>query len=272
MVYHNAHTSKFTNSHKLHVICLIHNMEYTILDNIKIILIETSHPGNIGASARAMKTMGFARLHLVRPKLFPHADATARAAGADDILATANIYETLAEAIKDCTVVYATSARFRTLSSPVLTPQSAAKEVFQNTKSQSSVALVFGRENSGLTNEELDSCNKMIMIPTNDSFSSLNLASAVQIICYELFKEDIRHHPTEIELNTFSEKVTNEELGNFYNYLQECLIGIKFLDPHKPRRLMRRLKLLFNRTDLDQNEYNILMGILAAINDKTRKK
>lgn len=243
-----------------------------MIDHIRIVLVETSHPGNIGASARAMKTMGFARLHLVRPKLFPHADVTARAAGADDILAIAKVYETLAEAIKDCTVVYATSARLRTLSSLVITPQNAAKEIFKNANTQSPVAIVFGRENSGLTNEELDSCNKMIMIPTNDNFSSLNLASAVQIICYELFKEDISDHHIDIALKSYSEKVTNEDLGKFYNYLEECLIGIKFLDPHKPRRLMRRLKQLFNRTEMDQNEYNILMGILAAINDKSRKK
>jgi tRNA (cytidine32/uridine32-2'-O)-methyltransferase len=243
-----------------------------MIDHIRIVLVETSHPGNIGASARAMKTMGFARLYLVQPKLFPHADATARAAGADDILANAKVYETLTEAIKDCTVVYATSARLRTLSSSVLTPQYATKEIINNANTQSPVAIVFGRENSGLTNEELDSCNKMIMIPTNENFSSLNLASAVQIICYELFREDFNNHHMDIELKSSSEKITNEELGNFYNYLQECLIGIKFLDPHKPRKLMRRLKQLFNRAELDQNEYNILMGILAAVNDKSRKK
>ncbi|MGY8814390.1 MAG: RNA methyltransferase, partial [Gammaproteobacteria bacterium] len=135
-----------------------------MIDHIRIVLVETSHPGNIGASARAMKTMGFARLYLVQPKLFPHADATARAAGADDILANAKVYETLTEAIKDCTVVYATSARLRTLSSSVLTPQYATKEIINNANTQSPVAIVFGRENSGLTNEELDSCNKMIMI------------------------------------------------------------------------------------------------------------
>ena len=163
-------------------------MDKKLQNHIRIVLVETTHPGNIGAAARAMKTMGFYDLHLVRPKIFPHADATARAAGADDILESAKMHESLADALSECSIVFATSARIRTLPCPMLSPSEAIPEIIEFAARQVSVALVFGRESSGLTNEELDLCNKMITIPTGDQFSSLNLASAVQIICYEVFK------------------------------------------------------------------------------------
>jgi tRNA (cytidine32/uridine32-2'-O)-methyltransferase len=242
------------------------------LEFIRIVLVEPTHPGNIGASARAMKTMGFSNLHLVRPKLFPSADATARAAGADDILECSTVHDSLTDAVKDCVVVYGTSARLRNLSSSVLSPDKAVSEILRVASKDSQVAIIFGRERSGLTNEELDSCNKMIVIPTSHGFSSLNLASAVQIFCYEVFKSVASNNQPENPLKKGSEIVSNAELYNLYIHLQECLVEIDFLDPKKPRRLMRRLKLLFNRATLDQNEYNILRGILTAVQESLKKK
>jgi len=248
------------------------NMMQMSLEFIRIVLVETTHPGNIGASARAMKTMGFSRLHLVKPKLFPNAEATARAAGADDILANVQVHQSLSEAVNDCVLVIGTSARVRNISCPILSPDRVNTEILECVRSESQVAIVFGRESSGLSNEELDVCNKMTMIPTSDDFSSLNLASAVQLICYELFKFSKANNRDDQKLIDKSETITNEELNKFYEHLQQCLIEINYLDPEKPRKLMRRLKQLFNRSALDQNEYNILRGILSAVQEKVRQK
>jgi len=242
------------------------------LDFIRIVLVETTHPGNIGAVARAMKTMGFSNLHLVNPKVFPHAEATARSSGADDILEAAKIHSTLPDAIKDCLMVFATSARTRNLSCHVLPLEEAFHEIIESAKVESHVAIVFGRESSGLTNKELDSCKGILLIPTENNFSSLNVASAVQIICYELFKKITFRSLNNERLKEKSELVTNKDLENFYLHLEQCLIDIKFLDPKKPRKLLRRLKNLFNRAELDQNEYNILRGILTAIQNRIRQK
>ncbi len=248
------------------------NMMRNSLEFIKIVLVETTHPGNIGASARAMKTMGFSRLHLVKPKLFPNAEATARAAGADDILSYVQGHQSLSEAVNDCVLVIGTSARLRNLSCPVLPLDIVITDILECVRNESQVAIVFGRESSGLSNEELDICNKMILIPTSDDFSSLNLSSAVQIICYELFKFSKANDSANQKLIDMSETITNEELNKLYKHLQQCLIEIEFLDPEKPRKLMRRLKQLFNRSALDQNEYNILRGILSAVQEKVRQK
>jgi TrmH family RNA methyltransferase len=242
------------------------------LNNVSIVLVGTTHPGNIGAAARAMKTMGFSNLHLVNPSLFPCAEATARAAGADDILETARVHGSLSGALKDCVLVFGTSARLRTLPCPVLTPEQAVPEIFNFSSRGARVAVMFGRESSGLTNEELDRCNRMIVIPTDDGFSSLNIASAVQIICYEIYKKLIAGHTGEMQKKDRTDAVTNTEMGRFYEHLRECLIEIDFLDPDRPRKLMRRLRRLFNRVDLDRNEYNILRGMLTAIQDKIRQK
>lgn len=211
-----------------------------------------------------MKTMGLEELRLVRPKIYPSAEATARAAGADDILTAAGRFESLAEAVADCTLVYGTSARLRSISWPCLTPEEAAREIRENTGNGARAALVFGRENSGLSNEELDCCNRMIVIPSNPDFSSLNLAAAVQILCYEAS----RHAREAGGIGKAGKQlppVTMEDMDHFYTQLEQCLIEIGFHDPDKPRRLMRRLRRLCNRLDLDQNEYNILRGIIAAV-------
>ncbi|MEX2354130.1 MAG: RNA methyltransferase [Gammaproteobacteria bacterium] len=247
-------------------------MKNNPFDNARIILVGTTHPGNIGAAARAMKTMGLTKLSLVSPKLFPSADATARAAGADDVLATTRVYASLQEAVADCVLVYGTSARSRSLPCPVISPEQAAVELLDCAKKPSEVAIVFGRERTGLTNEELDVCHKMIVIPANPGFSSLNLASAVQLVSYELCKL-VSGTANRDEANvTDIERVTAEDLDHLYAHLQDCLVEIGFLDLDKPRRLMRRLKKLFNRAGLDQNEYNILRGILTAVQESVRKK
>lgn len=242
-------------------------MPSTALDNVRIVLVGTTHPGNIGAAARAMKTMGFSRLGLVAPKIFPGAEATARAAGADDVLAAATLHESLVAAVADCEQVYATSARLRRLGCPVVTPEQAARQILADTGT-ARTAIVFGRERSGLSNEELDACNRMIVIPTNPDFASLNLASAVQVVCYEFSRV---LHEVETAPAAAAERVSSEELEHLYAHLQECLVEIGFLDLDKPRRLMRRLRRLFNRAGLDRNEYNILRGILTAVQASVRK-
>ena len=191
-------------------------MENTILDNIKIVLIGTSHPGNIGAAARAMKTMGISKLGLVSPHIFPSSEVTVRAAGADDILAGTTVHDSLSEAVRDCIFVYGTSARFRSLQCEVVTPNQAATEIIDTARQSGRVAIVFGRESSGLSNEELDACNKMIVIPTSDDFSSLNLASAVQIICYELFRLSKDNMTVDQKSIATTDIVTNDELNNLY--------------------------------------------------------
>jgi len=247
-------------------------MKDIALDKIRIVLTQTTHPGNIGAAARAMKTMGLSRLALVSPKIYPCAEATARAAGADDILANAVVYATLQQAVSDCVMVYGTSARQRYLSTPMLGPEQAAAELLLKARQHADVAIVFGRERTGLTNEELDICHKTIVIPSNPDFSSLNLAAAVQILSYELCKQ------TQVPVGSIPSEpdqvgpVSVEALDHFYTHLAEVMVQIGFLDPLKPRRLMRRLKLLFNRASLDQNEYNILRGILTAVQESLRKK
>lgn len=236
---------------------------------VSIVLVRTTHPGNIGATARAMKTMGLADLRLVAPKVFPAAEVTARAAGADDILDAASVHESLREAVSDCALVYGTSSRLRSIPWPCMTPEQAAGEITGSTGEGRRAALVFGRESSGLSNRELELCNRMIVIPSNPDFSSLNLAAAVQILCYEIHKHaagDVL--PAADKLPA----VTMEDMDRFYAQLEQCLIEIGFLDPDKPRRLMRRLKSLFSRVEPDQNEYNILRGILAAVRTKAGGK
>jgi tRNA (cytidine32/uridine32-2'-O)-methyltransferase len=235
------------------------------LKNIRIILVNTSHPGNIGAVARAMKTMGLNTLYLVAPKIFPHAEATARAAGADDILAQATITNSLNEAIKSCNLVIGASARQRTLPLQVFDPKAAAKKIVTECPTNE-IAIIFGRENNGLTNEELMLCNYHINIPTNDNFSSLNLAAAVQIIAYEIKMSCLDNNVSQSQLPQ-EPLATIEEMTGFYNHLEKILIATNFLDSKNPGKLMLRLKRLFNRARCEQTEISILRGILSSIED-----
>lgn len=245
------------------------------VENIRIVLVETTHPGNIGAAARAMKTMGYGNLYLVKPKIYPNAEATARAAGADDILAKAVVCESLEQALQGCVTVVASTARPRTISQPVFTPREYASKLSELLK-QGPVALVFGRESSGLSNEELERCNVILQIPTNPHFSSLNVASAVQILCYEFIQVLQSGHTekpdVEIDEKSKVKLATTDEMNYFYEHLEKSMVHVGFLNPEQPRKLMRRLKSLFNRANLDENEVSILRGFLAAVQEPVSKK
>ena len=232
------------------------------LNNIRFVLVGTTHPGNIGAAARAMKTMGLSNLHLVAPLHYPSAEATARASGADDVLAKAVVHANLDEALAGCHQVYGMSARLRHLPVPVVNPREAVTAI-QHVADDAQIAIVFGREHSGLSNDELDRCQHLINIPANPEYSSLNLAAAVQVLAYEL---KMSFDPT-IEVGRIGETreaIEASDLEHLYGHFEQALTAIGFLDPQQPRNLMRRLRRLFNRADLDRNELQILHGILRA--------
>ncbi|MEO0424416.1 MAG: RNA methyltransferase [Pseudomonadota bacterium] len=230
------------------------------LTRVTVVLVDTSHPGNIGAVARASKNMGLHRLRLVRPRQFPHADATARASGADDLLARAEVFNTLEEAIADSALVYGASARRRSLQWPERNAREAAKEIL-GTDAQ--VSVVFGNERSGLSNAELDCCHRLLHINANPEYSSLNLAMAVQVVTHELRMAASADHPVaqgkgDIPL------ATSAQVEALYEHYERTLTAAGFLNPDNPRHLMRRLRRLYNRVGLDDNEVQILRGILSA--------
>ncbi|KTC81806.1 tRNA (cytosine(32)/uridine(32)-2'-O)-methyltransferase TrmJ [Legionella cincinnatiensis] len=232
------------------------------LNSIRIILVATSHPGNIGSTARAMKTMGLKSLYLVKPKSFPDLRAQEMAAGADDLLASARVTESLDEALVGCQLILGTSARPRGISLPGLTPSSCADLVNQQAD-KTQIALVFGREHAGLTNEELLKCHYHINIPSNPEYSSLNLAQAVQIIAYEL-RMKLLAPKAEVALRQ-DEYATAEDIEQFYEHLKEVFIEIQFLKASNPRRLMQRVRRLFNRASLEKMEVNLLRGMLSQV-------
>lgn len=233
--------------------------------SIRIVLVGTTHPGNIGACARAMKNMGVSDLALVAPHHFPHEEATARATGAVDILKNATVVDSLEEAIRDCIYVAGASARSRSINWPSMDARDCAARLMAESH-QGTVAAVFGPEHSGLTNAHLDHCHTLLTIPTDPGFSSLNLAMAVQVLTYELRAARVADESPEYESNV--PPATSEELEHFYAHLEQVLIDAQFLDPDNPRRLMRRLRRLFIRAKPDQNELNILRGVLAAVGKK----
>ncbi len=226
-----------------------------MLQTVRIVLVETSHGGNIGAVARAMKNMCQEDLALVRPHHFPSEEAMARASGADDILHQAEVVDSLASAVQDCTLVIGASARLRSVSWPQLDPRACAELINQH---PGKAALVFGRERSGLSNEELDHCQYLVNIPANPAYSSLNLAMAVQVLCYELMMSEPRpaEDPREI--------VDAGAMFGLFDHLQQALHDIGFMDPRKSDKLMRRLKRIFYRARLDADELKIIRGILSA--------
>jgi TrmH family RNA methyltransferase len=243
-----------------------------VLGRVRVVLVNTSHPGNIGGAARAMKNMGLQQLVLVDPRRFPDDNASARAAGADDVLRDARIVGTLEEAIADCVLVMGTSARDRRIPWPVVDPREAADLVLDQLAVQedAQIALVFGREDSGLTTEELQRCQFHVHIPSDPEFSSLNLAAAVQVLAYELRMQGLQRQgqPTKMhKLETTNRQsqilVTAEELERFFEHLEQVLTEIGFHDPQKPRQLMPRLRRLYGRIQIDQVEMNILRGILT---------
>ena len=232
-----------------------------MLEDIRIVLSNTSHPGNIGAAARAMKTMGLTRLVLVAPKRFPDAEATARASGADDVLANARLVSGIDAALAGCRLVIGASARSRTIPCPVIDPGECAFRLHAESR-QGDVAVIFGCEQNGLSNAEIDRCHFLVRIPTNPVYGSLNLAAAVQIICYEiLVKQSAQGEAARQEVRPV---VPADEMEHFYAHLEQALVKLDFLDPDNPRQLLRRLRRLFNRARPDSNEINILHGILSA--------
>lgn len=235
-----------------------------VLRAVHVVLSRPTHPGNIGAAARAMKTMHLSRLRLVAPRRFPAPEAVALAAGAEDVLEQAAVFATLAEAVRDCPLVVGTSVRPRRIGWPAMTPSEAAGKMLAEASAGNAVALVFGPERTGLTNDELDRCHAVVTIPANPDYSSLNLAGAVQVLAYELLQAGLGRGRA-VETVPESPAATPEQLEHLYRHLEQVLAEIGFLDPANPRLLMRRLRRLFNRAALDQNELNILRGILTAV-------
>ena len=248
----------------------------TYNDRIRIVLVETSHSGNIGAVARAMKNMGLGNLWMVNPRSFPDETSYARAAGASDVLDTATVVGSLDEALADCVLVMGTSARGRKVPWPVMPPDQAATAAASHC-GQGTVALVFGRENHGLSNDELQRCHYHIHIPSNPDYSSLNLAMAVQVMCYELrmsylkgLESDARRpylepiaQPGDAGWDVAPASVGDVE--GFFGHLQQVLEEIDFHRRDKPRQLMARLRRLFQRAKMDRMEVNILRGVLSAV-------
>lgn len=233
-----------------------------VRQRIRFVLVHTSHPGNIGAAARSMKTMGLRRLYLVDPLHYPSAEATARASGADDLLGSARVTETLAEAIADCALVLGTSTRSRRLTWPHLELRGAAERAVGECGA-GEVAIVFGGEHSGLSNAELDHCHYVVSIPTDSGYRSLNLGAAVQVVAYEVLMA-AREPVLSEQAGDGDALPTVHELELFYAHLERTLVEIGFLDPQNPRHLMRRLRRLFGRARLDRVELNILRGMLTA--------
>lgn len=249
-----------------------------MLSQVRFVLVDTSHPGNIGAAARAMKTMCSRRLVLVNPKCYPSAEATARASGADDVLAEARVCKTIGEALAGCGLVIGASARLRSLPWPLIDPRQCAKAITREAPS-TEVALVFGREHSGLTNEEMARCHYLVHIPSNPQHSSLNLASAVQIIAYELYTEvlsrtgeTVQQQPADwVSTATDNEPLaTAEDMERFYMHLFQVLSQVEFLDKDHSDKMKRRLRRLFNRSRPNRVEMNILRGMLSLFQKKLK--
>ncbi|MBC3954577.1 tRNA (cytosine(32)/uridine(32)-2'-O)-methyltransferase TrmJ [Pseudomonas triticifolii] len=246
-----------------------------MLQNIRVVLVGTTHPGNIGGAARAMKNMGLSRLVLVDPRIFPSPDADARASGATDILEGAQVVATLEEALVGCRLVLGTSARDRSLPWPMLDPRASGVKVVEQAGQGAEVALVFGREHAGLTNEELQRCHFHVHIPSNPDFSSLNLAAAVQVLSYEVRMSWLAasEQPAQDEASKAAhsaELATMDEMEGFYGHLEATLVAIGFLDPEKPRHLMARLRRLFGRSEVEHSELSILRGILTETQKAAR--
>lgn len=249
-----------------------------LLKQIRVVLIEPSHPGNVGAVARAMKTMGLENLVLVRPKKYPHCEASKRAAGAEDVLNAAQVVIDINDAIGDCTHVFGTSVRDREVSWPTLSPNAAAEYAINHLDQDqgNQVAILFGRESSGLTNLELDLCQSQIRISANDDYSSLNLASAVQIITYEMRVKallPLKNALFETKKNTTGiekrqQGATKKQLEGHIEHLKNTLEALSFSKTAQPTLLMRKLTRLYNKADLTVEEIQILRGILSAMQSK----
>jgi len=235
------------------------------LARIRFVMVETTHTGNMGAMARAMKTMGLSRMELVSPKTRPDAEAMARASGADVLLESAGVHENLVDALAGCRLVIGASARLRSIEWPLLDPSECARRLLDEA-AEGDVALVFGRESSGLSNDELARCHYLVHIPTNPDFSSLNIAAAGQVLAYEIRRQALAGVQRESAADSEERRdlAPADEMEGFFGHLLETLLHIGFSDPEQSRTLMKRLRRLFNRARLDRVELNILRGILNA--------
>lgn len=258
------------------------------LAHVRIVMVNTTLPANIGSALRAMKTMGLVKLVLVSPKTYPHPDIDALAAGATDLIDQIQIVETLEDAIQDCHLVFGTSARSRTIPWPLLDARPAAqKSMHAVIENQQEIAIVFGREDRGLTNEELALANYHVTIPVNTEYGVLNVAQAIQIMCYEMrmatvdlmdqtVDTDATMKVTDSDNMHWDEPLVNHaQMEQFYPHMEKMLADIEFLDPENPRLLPLRLRRLFGRIQLDRMEYHLLRGIFTrvqALNNGTWKK
>lgn len=233
------------------------------LENIKIVMVETTHPGNIGAAARAMKNMAMSNLTLVNPKCPIGERAYSRGSGANNVLDDRVLVDTLPEAVADCQLVVGTSARLRSLAWPELTPESLALKIATSPANEKA-AIVFGREHAGLTNDELQHCHYTVTIPTNPDFSSLNVASAIQVISYEIYKK-LGKFDLSAQTETAEPIADSAELEGYFSHLEQVLISTDFLNKDNPRQMMKRLRRLYQRAEPSKNEVNILRGILSAV-------
>ena len=238
-------------------------------NKVRIVLVNTSHPGNIGGAARAMKNMGLADLYLVAPKVYPSEEAISRASGATDLLDNAIVVGTLEEAIADCQLVIGTSARERHIPCPLVDPRQAADLVFDE---QLETAFVFGREDRGLTNEELQRCHYHVHIPSVETFSSLNLGAAVQVIAYELRMKSLLMKDAPIVVPKWDlPAATVEQIDFLLEHLETVLVKTEFLDPKAPRKVMTRFRRLFQRAQLDQQELGMMRGMLTSMEKQIKE-
>ena len=234
---------------------------------INIVLVDTIHPGNIGSVARAMKTMGLSRLSLVNPRIFPSGDANALSGNATDVLENADTYSSIKEAIKDSTFVYATSSRDRSIQWPILNASSAAEKICNEVNSDKEISIIFGKEDRGLTNTEIQYANNLIEIPANPEYPVLNLAMSAQIICYEIFKFSNNNNVK--EWRDYPE-VNSEQLQRLINHFIDTAVEIDVIDPDNPKKIISRIKRMFTRLQPDEMEASFMRGFLSGINKKLK--
>ena len=234
---------------------------------INIVLVDTIHPGNIGSVARAMKTMGLSRLSLVNPRVFPSDDAIALSGNATDVLKNAKIYKNIREAIKDSTFVYATSSRDRSIQWPIKDAASAAKDIHAEVNNNKEISIIFGKEDRGLTNDELENANRLIEIPANPKYPVLNLAMSVQIISYEIFKAS-----SDIKLKEWRDypEINSEQLQMLIDHFIDTAVEIDVIDPDNPKKIISRIKRMFTRLQPDEMEASFMRGFLSGIKKKLK--
>ena len=234
------------------------------LSRVRVVLLHTTHPGNIGATARAMKTMGLTNLYLVEPKIFPSELAVARSSHAEDILDGAVVVETLSEAIADCHFVVGTGDRTRTVPWPLYRPREMAERAAALPTGQN-IAIVFGREDIGMTNDQMMQCNAQVQIPANPNYSSLNLGSAVQVMAYEIRMAGLEQGDQVPGLRDWDEPPADQQdIERLIQHWQSTFLDTEFLDPKNPKAAMNRINRLLTRTQLDKTEVNILRGMLSS--------